>query len=103
MGVAVDPSPLRETLLLLRVRSEEHTSELQSRLHLVCRLLLEKKKSAHIHPIVIAWYTFPPLTATPPKRSPPALNSHITCPINEPRANTSPLWKSFPADPITSP
>src|SRR2546429_3750661 len=27
-----------------RVRSEEHTSELQSRLHLVCRLLLEKQK-----------------------------------------------------------
>src|SRR2546422_11421239 len=27
-----------------RSRSEEHTSELQSRLHLVCRLLLEKKK-----------------------------------------------------------
>src|SRR2546422_1699359 len=27
-------------------RSEEHTSELQSRLHLVCRLLLEKKKIA---------------------------------------------------------
>src|SRR2546422_4901197 len=27
-------------------RSEEHTSELQSRLHLVCRLLLEKKKPA---------------------------------------------------------
>src|SRR2546429_7072814 len=29
-------------------RSEEHTSELQSRLHLVCRLLLEKKKK-HAH------------------------------------------------------
>src|SRR2546429_7506272 len=29
----------------LSVRSEEHTSELQSRLHLVCRLLLEKKKN----------------------------------------------------------
>src|SRR5256884_6404502 len=29
-------------------RSEEHTSELQSRLHLVCRLLLEKKKE-HLH------------------------------------------------------
>src|SRR2546429_6131320 len=29
----------------LRQRSEEHTSELQSRLHLVCRLLLEKKKN----------------------------------------------------------
>src|SRR2546422_6013715 len=28
-------------------RSEEHTSELQSRLHLVCRLLLEKKKESH--------------------------------------------------------
>src|SRR2546429_6884358 len=28
----------------MRIRSEEHTSELQSRLHLVCRLLLEKKK-----------------------------------------------------------
>src|SRR2546422_6260124 len=29
-------------------RSEEHTSELQSRLHLVCRLLLEKKKKTHL-------------------------------------------------------
>src|SRR2546429_3458826 len=37
-------------------RSEEHTSELQSRLHLVCRLLLEKKKniivSHHLDPDV---------------------------------------------------
>src|SRR2546429_2635696 len=30
-------------------RSEEHTSELQSRLHLVCRLLLEKKKNKIIY------------------------------------------------------
>src|SRR2546422_7751937 len=30
---------------LITYRSEEHTSELQSRLHLVCRLLLEKKKN----------------------------------------------------------
>src|SRR2546429_1772518 len=30
-------------------RSEEHTSELQSRLHLVCRLLLEKKKHNQVH------------------------------------------------------
>src|SRR2546429_9884229 len=29
-------------------RSEEHTSELQSRLHLVCRLLLEKKKKSDV-------------------------------------------------------
>src|SRR2546429_3066753 len=33
------------------IRSEEHTSELQSRLHLVCRLLLEKKKKKAILPI----------------------------------------------------
>src|SRR2546422_5988271 len=33
-------------------RSEEHTSELQSRLHLVCRLLLEKKKKQTNPPIV---------------------------------------------------
>src|SRR3712207_6911915 len=32
-------------LLVERVRSEEHTSELQSRQYLVCRLLLEKKKT----------------------------------------------------------
>src|SRR2546429_6777655 len=32
-----------------RARSEEHTSELQSRLHLVCRLLLEKKKNYDIY------------------------------------------------------
>src|SRR5687768_18226384 len=31
-------------------RSEEHTSELQSRLHLVCRLLLEKKKNTTSRP-----------------------------------------------------
>src|SRR5687768_17610099 len=38
---------LRQLLeVLAQRRSEEHTSELQSRLHLVCRLLLEKKKNA---------------------------------------------------------
>src|SRR5205814_5265751 len=34
-----------------RIRSEEHTSELQSLRHLVCRLLLEKKKINQRHPI----------------------------------------------------
>src|SRR5256884_6500585 len=34
--------------VLAALRSEEHTSELQSRLHLVCRLLLEKKKKNDI-------------------------------------------------------
>src|SRR5437870_3324470 len=33
-------------------RSEEHTSELQSRGHLVCRLLLEKKKNQKVHPTI---------------------------------------------------
>src|SRR5687768_18117194 len=49
------------------VRSEEHTSELQSRLHLVCRLLLEKKKKKkniiHIQISSIKHYTRSTFTA----------------------------------------
>src|SRR2546422_1979587 len=41
--------PLRRTPAVSQQRSEEHTSELQSRLHLVCRLLLEKKKKQDRH------------------------------------------------------
>src|SRR5438445_503214 len=57
--VAVPPLELpagngTESLAQLRqneaVRSEEHTSELQSRQYLVCRLLLEKKKTTHLRP-----------------------------------------------------
>src|SRR2546422_3279804 len=53
VGAAQPLTPLDpEPVLIVRIvrpgeidlRSEEHTSELQSRLHLVCRLLLEKKK-----------------------------------------------------------
>src|SRR2546429_4469281 len=36
--------PCQLNIAFRLIRSEEHTSELQSRLHLVCRLLLEKKK-----------------------------------------------------------
>src|SRR2546425_7224988 len=36
-------------LLGVRIRSEEHTSELQSLAYLVCRLLLEKKKKTHVY------------------------------------------------------
>src|SRR2546422_5742238 len=43
-----------ESLRLRQDRSEEHTSELQSRLHLVCRLLLEKKKKNELCMIVRA-------------------------------------------------
>src|SRR2546422_4966274 len=39
----------RQSIMNTDLRSEEHTSELQSRLHLVCRLLLEKKKNARHH------------------------------------------------------
>src|SRR2546422_3139607 len=42
-GAALDLAEAGEIVVVI-VRSEEHTSELQSRLHLVCRLLLEKKK-----------------------------------------------------------
>src|SRR2546429_4088048 len=50
-AVLLDPLPFENSARLVHLRenvpasrSEEHTSELQSRLHLVCRLLLEKKK-----------------------------------------------------------
>src|SRR3990172_5591421 len=52
-GKVSSTSRRRETALaksairVTRPRSEEHTSELQSRLHLVCRLLLEKKNRSH--------------------------------------------------------
>src|SRR2546422_6671396 len=41
----LDGDQLTDRPLEILTRSEEHTSELQSRLHLVCRLLLEKKKN----------------------------------------------------------
>src|SRR3954449_11895336 len=37
------------------IRSEEHTSELQSHSHLVCRLLLEKKQEAHAAAGILVW------------------------------------------------
>src|SRR2546422_3198867 len=45
-GTTMNVTRLRRAALVIAAaaRSEEHTSELQSRLHLVCRLLLEKKK-----------------------------------------------------------
>src|SRR3712207_8885249 len=46
---ALTPSPNPDKVVP-RSRSEEHTSELQSRQYLVCRLLLEKKHLVHMHP-----------------------------------------------------
>src|SRR5260370_1502539 len=49
-----DPAPklLADLVGILAPRSEEHTSELQSHLNLVCRLLLEKKKRTRILDLV---------------------------------------------------
>src|SRR2546429_2630757 len=52
-GAALEPGEFLDAASLLETRSEEHTSELQSRLHLVCRLLLEKKKKTESNPVVI--------------------------------------------------
>src|SRR5436305_8970026 len=46
-----------------RIRSEEHTSELQSRPHLVCRLLLEKKNNTPLRILSIPTSTSIPLRA----------------------------------------
>src|SRR5258708_27038888 len=60
----LEPSAYADDLYFeLKIRSEEHTSELQSPDHLVCRLLLEKKK-----PTTTAT---PPHTASPPPHPPP--------------------------------
>src|SRR2546422_5872671 len=56
LGIVADVAEIGGSLASYKMgdlRSEEHTSELQSRLHLVCRLLLEKKKKDkrehHLH------------------------------------------------------
>src|SRR5437016_8506364 len=45
VDVLAEDNCFRETICSFKERSEEHTSELQSLTNLVCRLLLEKKKS----------------------------------------------------------
>src|SRR5689334_24732866 len=59
-------------------RSEEHTSELQSQFHIVCRLLLEKKifpsLSTHSSPSIASYHTMrlvPPVYAPTPSAAPP--------------------------------
>src|SRR3712207_7207448 len=46
-GSSTSVPPSSTVAFIATVRSEEHTSELQSRQYLVCRLLLEKKKNHH--------------------------------------------------------
>src|SRR5205809_3345007 len=63
LPVVTTSAPASRTL---RKRSEEHTSELQSRLHLVCRLLLEKKnKKSTSNPAHLTISTINPLLSIP--------------------------------------
>src|SRR2546422_2274554 len=66
INAAIDAAVRRVVMIS---RSEEHTSELQSRLHLVCRLLLEKKKKKM------------QTTPTPPSRPEHARSRMSTCNI----------------------
>src|SRR5207249_11778153 len=65
--LAVIPSGV--LALAWRERSEEHTSELQSRFDLVCRLLLEKKKKTRYHRSEAAPHCFNWAVLDPPIRS----------------------------------
>src|SRR2546427_5788484 len=49
IGAQLRPAQLARERAQARIRSEEHTSELQSQSNLVCRLLLEKKKNTTRH------------------------------------------------------
>src|SRR2546429_4117552 len=60
-------TPLEQPFDLAGRRSEEHTSELQSRLHLVCRLLLEKKKKACASPAQPFRSRYTPTSSYPKK------------------------------------
>src|SRR2546422_3277804 len=53
-GSSFPPKMISRKVLFSLGRSEEHTSELQSRLHLVCRLLLEKKKKNVLKPVPLS-------------------------------------------------
>src|SRR2546429_6402957 len=83
-------------------RSEEHTSELQSRLHLVCRLLLEKKKNIlntmiHINYLHARIPTIALVSSSPYLPSPASLSPRLTTPL-APRPFT--LAFSIPIAPL---
>src|SRR2546422_1892140 len=82
-------------------RSEEHTSELQSRLHLVCRLLLEKKKK-NTKTIDIKHQSETPLQHNPPQHSNDAMqrNPVTRQPAFEKQTQTSPRARPTRADPL---
>src|SRR2546429_3827359 len=79
------PSATRLYGRLAVLRSEEHTSELQSRLHLVCRLLLEKKNNHPPHAEPTRWLLAcglhhavePDITSPPPPPLPGQTAQHL--------------------------
>src|SRR2546429_1375708 len=75
-------------------RSEEHTSELQSRLHLVCRLLLEKKKSTGCSLVRVSAHSrTTPAPAPPPSPAhpPPGPSARAADSLSPPSTRHSPL------------
>src|SRR3712207_8635340 len=88
------PAPCAKSLC--SIRSEEHTSELQSRQYLVCRLLLEKKSSPSSLPPSCS----PPLSPSVTHRfSPPPLSS----PPTRPPIRLSPVLTPLSPIPLLSP
>src|SRR2546422_3412557 len=77
LDVAMDARPLQPGI---GRRSEEHTSELQSRLHLVCRLLLEKKKKTSCRRIVIGSITSTATTTLAATRADPGRTNSPAAP-----------------------
>src|SRR5437899_9366109 len=67
VSVASEPT---KTFSALQNRSEEHTSELQSLRHLVCRLLLEKKKKNDLHNRATAFTIHKKQALSPPTTAP---------------------------------
>src|SRR5256884_207681 len=82
--------------LLENTRSEEHTSELQSRLHLVCRLLLEKKNNINMAITLLGWGAWQ-LDKSALKWKP-----NTASPTVESARPTKPLVARTPAGPVAS-
>src|SRR5690606_39858141 len=76
-------------MIIVIVRSEEHTSELQSRENLVCRLLLEKKKTVRKHSRPVSH----PAGGDPPPHG--RHHPRTTCSIEEPRARLSAVLRQI--------
>src|SRR2546429_5317537 len=98
--VRTDPSDLRHTLS--GRRSEEHTSELQSRLHLVCRLLLEKKKKHKCSHHILCYYIIVHAEMPIIKPFTDSTRNTATCTPYHIRATSSVTSMSLPIIPIMS-